>query len=163
MNPVGILDIHEDDRKLLDYVLAGYHYGAIDRNVLASLMRNITNFLVPQGAASYAMVERNTRDVIAALEKNDVFALTHPGDKMPVDLASVAAVCAKTDTLLELNTSHRSLTASDIGDMVKVADVSFIISSDAHRVERIGDFASAVDLLIESGIDMERVVNLRWR
>jgi putative hydrolase len=76
-----------------------------------------------------------------------------------VDIAELADVCAETNTLVELNTSHRSLSAHDIAGMA-TADVKFLISSDAHSPRRVGDFRSAVDLVIESGIDSGRVVNL---
>jgi putative hydrolase len=155
----GELDIHPEDFPLFDYVLAGYHYGALGSKPAASLARNIANFLTPRRAAPGGMIARNTDDVAAALRRNDVYALTHPGDKFPVDLREIAAVCAETDTLVELNTSHRSLSARDVADMADVA-VNFLISSDAHSPQRVGDFRSAVDLLIESGVDAGRVVNL---
>jgi putative hydrolase len=160
MYPDGELDIHPEDFPLFDYVLAGYHYGALGRAPVLSLGRNIANFLTPGERAPRGMVARNTKDVVAALRNNDVYALTHPGDKFPVDLVRIAAVCAETNTLVELNTSHRSLTAKNVADMAG-ADVKFIISSDAHAPARVGDFRSAVDLVLASGIDAARVVNLR--
>jgi putative hydrolase len=155
----GILDIHPEDSHLFDYVLAGYHYGAVGRDPLSSVGRGIGNFLTPRNMASRNMISKNTADIAAALRRNDVYALTHPGDKFPVDLIEVAAVCAETGTLVELNTSHRSLSEKDVSDMA-IADVEFIISSDAHSPERVGDFRSAVDLVLASGIDVARVVNL---
>jgi putative hydrolase len=156
----GALDIHPEDFPLFDYVLAGYHYGALGPAPLASLTRNIANFLTPRRSAPGSMIARNTSDVAAALRSNDVYALTHPGDKFPVDLIEIAAVCAETDTLVELNTSHRSLSARDVAAMAD-AEVRFIISSDAHSPGRVGDFRSAVDLVIEAGVDAGRVVNLK--
>ncbi|MDR1292613.1 MAG: PHP domain-containing protein [Clostridiales Family XIII bacterium] len=156
----GALDIHPDDLHLFDYVLAGYHYGAVGRAPLPSVSRGVVNFLTPRRMASRGLIARNTGDIVSALRRNDVYALTHPGDKFPVDLIEVAAVCAETDTLVELNTSHRSLSKKDVADMA-VADVAFIISSDAHSPGRVGDFRSAVDLVLDSGIDVARVVNLK--
>jgi putative hydrolase len=155
----GELDIHPEDLALFDYILAGYHYGALGSAPVRSLTRNIINFLTPRSAATKSMTARNTGDVAAALRRNDVYALTHPGDKFPVDLVEIAAVCAETDTLVELNTSHRSLSARDVADMAGKG-VSFLISSDAHSPRRVGDFRSAVDLVLEAGVDAGRVVNL---
>jgi putative hydrolase len=160
VNADGTLDIGHEDFGFFDYVLAGYHYGAVGSNFFASVMRNIMNFVTPVHRASQSTVARNTQDVVAALRNNDIYALTHPGDKSPVDLMEIAAVCAETKTLVELNTSHRSLTAKDIADMA-VCDVEFIISSDAHSPSRVGDFHSAVELVVEAGIDVSRVVNLK--
>jgi putative hydrolase len=155
----GGIDIHTEDLALFDYVLAGYHYGALGAKPVASLVRNIANFLTPRSRASRGMIERNTGDVAAALRRNNICALTHPGDKFPVDLVEIAAVCAETDTLVELNTSHRSLSARDVAAMA-ASGVSFLISSDAHSPRRVGDFRSAVDLVLESGVEAGRVVNL---
>jgi putative hydrolase len=155
----GEIDIHPEDFTLFDYVLAGYHYGALGAAPIRSLTRNIINFLTPRGGASKGMLARNTDDVAAALRRNDIYALTHPGDKFPVDLAEIAAVCARTNTLVELNTSHRSLSARDVAAMAE-AGVSFLISSDAHSPGRVGDFRSAVDLALEAGVEAGRIVNL---
>jgi putative hydrolase len=155
----GELDIHPEDFPLFDYVLAGYHYGALGSAPLLSLGRNIANFLTPRRTASRGMITRNTEDVAAALRRNDVYALTHPGDKFPVDIVELASVCAETNTLVELNTSHRSLSVRDVAEMAN-EKVKFLISSDAHSPRRVGDFRSAVDLVLEAGVDVGRVVNL---
>jgi putative hydrolase len=160
VNADGILDIGHEDFGFFDYVLAGYHYGAVGSNFFASAMRNVMNFVTPAHRASQSAVARNTQDVVAALRNNDIYALTHPGDKSPVDLMEIAAVCAETNTLVELNTSHRSLSAEDIANMA-ACDVKFIISSDAHSSSRVGDFRSAAALVTEAGIDPSRVVNLK--
>ncbi|MDR0596023.1 MAG: PHP domain-containing protein [Clostridiales Family XIII bacterium] len=159
-NSGGALDIDPDDLGLLDYVLAGYHYGAIGKNPLASLSRSIANFMAPQDRGSSGLAAKNTADVAMALRNNNIYALTHPGDKSPVNLGELAAVCAETRTLLELNTSHRSLSARDIMEMAAYG-ADFIIGSDAHTPQRVGDFRSAVDLVIEAGLDPARVVNLK--
>ncbi|MDR3225284.1 MAG: PHP domain-containing protein [Clostridiales Family XIII bacterium] len=160
INTDGTLDIHPEDFGFFDYLLAGYHYGAIGNDLFQSLGRNIANFMTPPQRASRDMIERNTRDIVAALRNNDIYAITHPGDKSPVDLIELAAVCAETNTLVELNTSHRSLSAKDIMDM-SIANVGFLISSDAHSPSRVGDFRSAVDLILEAGIDVSKVANLK--
>jgi histidinol phosphatase-like PHP family hydrolase len=42
-----------------------------------------------------------------------------------------------------------------------IADTGFIVGSDAHSPDRVGDFTKAIDLICESGIDPERVVNIK--
>jgi putative hydrolase len=157
--PDGALDIHPDDLHLFDYVLAGYHYGAVGPSPVRSISRNIVNFLTPAHRAPISMIKRNTENIASALRSGVVYALTHPGDKFPVDLVEVATICAETGTLVELNTSHRSLSPEDVAGMA-AADVQFLISSDAHSPARVGDFRSAVDLVLDSCIDASRVVNL---
>ena len=43
----------------------------------------------------------------------------------------------------------------------EVEDVKFIISSDAHSPQRIGDFEGGLARAIEAGLDIKRIVNIR--
>jgi putative hydrolase len=42
-----------------------------------------------------------------------------------------------------------------------LADVNFIISSDAHSPEHVGDFVASVRTALDAGIDPARIVNLK--
>jgi putative hydrolase len=161
VNRSGNLDLSKEDLKAFDYVIAGYHYGAIGRNPIGTVFNAVENLAAHHaGKEPRKLMRRNTDYVVRALRGNDVQILSHPGDKAPMDLLEIAVVCAETDTLAEINTHHRSLSAEDLKTMM-LADVKFIISSDAHKPDRVGDFVSAVNLLLDSGIDLDRVVNLQ--
>jgi putative hydrolase len=156
----GRLDISPADFSKFDFVIAGYHYGAFGRNPAAGLTSTVRNFASNKThLASKHQIAANTRSIVAALEKNDIKILTHPGDKAPVDLLEVAVTCARAGTLLELNTWHECLTPEDLRTM-SLADVYFVISSDAHTPGRVGDFASALSLAIAADIDLARIINL---
>jgi putative hydrolase len=161
VNSSGILDIKPAEFSSFDYVAAGYHYAALGNNPLGGAINAIQNLAEHKaGIDTNRLIRRNTRNVVRALEGNPIKILTHPGDKGPVDLLEIAVVCAKTNTLIEINTAHTSLSADDIKTMA-LADVRFIINSDAHTPGRIGDFVGGVNLAIDAGIDMNRIVNLR--
>lgn len=161
INNNGILDVRPEEFPEYDYVIAGYHYGIIGRNPIGSLFNHGQNLLANKtGIESNTLMRKNTNQVVKALQKNNIKILTHPGDKAPVDLLEIAVMCAKTDTLVEINTWHSSLTAEDIKTMA-IPDCKFIISSDAHTPDRIGDFAGGIRLAVESGIDLNRIVNLK--
>ncbi|MDR1953490.1 MAG: PHP domain-containing protein [Clostridiales Family XIII bacterium] len=157
VNSSGILDVKPAELNSFDYIAAGYHYAALGHNPIGGAINAIQNLA---GIDTSRLIRRNTRNVVRALERNPIKILTHPGDKGPVDLLEIAVVCAKTNTLVEINTAHASLSADDIKTMA-LADVRFIISSDAHTPGRIGDFVGGVNLAIDAGIDMSRIVNLR--
>jgi putative hydrolase len=163
VNASGTLDVLPAEFPKFDYVIAGYHYGAIGGNPLANAITAAKNVAqAKSGVATKRQIRLNTRNVVRALEKNDIKILTHPGDKAPVDLLEIAVACAGTDTLVELNTHHMSLSAEDVKTMA-LAPVKFIISSDAHTPSRVGDFVSAVNLAREAELDMSRIVNLDVR
>jgi putative hydrolase len=85
--------------------------------------------------------------------------LTHPGDKGAFDIGEIALACADRGTLMEISTWHDWLTVDGIRQAAKTG-ARFVISSDAHTPERIGDCQGAVDRIREAGLDFERVDNL---
>jgi putative hydrolase len=91
--------------------------------------------------------------------KNRLKILTHPGDKAPVEMKRIAAACEKAGTWMEVNNSHGHL---DIDELKICApyDVKFVISSDAHKPEKVGSYETALGRILEAGIDISRVVNI---
>ncbi len=152
------LDITQKQEEEFDFVLAGYHFGLADCYC-------IPNFMFSHGIGKTQkkeafLRERNTRMVLKALEQNHIRVLTHPGDKAPVDIAEIAKMCAKTNTLMELNMKHPHLTVENIKIAAK-EDVKFIISSDAHIPENVGTFDDALKRGLRAGLDPDRIVNIK--
>ena len=161
VNKNGMLDVRPEEFPEYDYVIAGYHYGVVGRNPIGSMLNHGNNILrTKTKGESIKLMRRNTEYIVKALKKNDIAILTHPGDKAAVDLLEIAVVCAKTNTLVEINTWHSSLSAEDIKTMA-LTDCQFIISSDAHSADRVGDFISGVRLALDAGLDLTRIVNLK--
>ena len=157
----GRIDVKSKELSLFDYVCAGYHYGSIGGGTFKGLVNWAHNYFArTHQRATKAQIRYNTATIVAALEKYPIKFLTHPGDKAPVDLLEIAAVCAKVGTLIEINTWHESLSVEDI-KMMMIADIKFIVSSDAHTPDRVGDYFGAIDLLLDAGVDMDRVVNIK--
>jgi len=157
----GKLDIRPEEYDFFDFICAGWHYGAVLGVSPGGLLAAAENFARSTASRATArQLRRNTDAIVCALEANPVKILAHPGDKAPVDLLEIAVACARTDTLVEINTSHMSLTADDLRTMA-LADVRFIISSDAHSPDRVGDFLPGVRLVLDAGIDPASVVNLK--
>ena len=160
VNSSGILDVKPEEFKDFDYVIAGYHYGVIGENPITTSAAIVKNFAEEKmGRYTKRLRRVNTQKVVKSLYENDIKILTHPGDKAPVDLLEIAVACAETNTLVELNTHHYSLTEDDLRTM-SLADIKYVISSDAHKPNRVGDFFGAVELALSSGIDMSKIVNL---
>lgn len=152
------LDVRPEEFEEFDFVIAGYHYGLFGCNC-------IRNWLWNKGIRWHEeeLRKSNTQMVIDALKKNDIAILTHPGDKGPFDIKAIAETCAETDTLMEINTWHGHMTEEEIKIAAQVEDVKFIISSDAHTPDRIGDFESGLERAIKAGLDIRRIVNIRER
>ena len=148
------LDVNEEDAKIFDFLICGYHYGVKNG-------RMINNWFDHKGIAlnRKSLLVKNTDMTVKALYENNIKILTHPGDKYPVDLDAVSKACEENKTLMEINTRHKHLTAAELKTAMKY-DVKFIISSDAHSPERVGDFREGVLRALEAGLDLTRIVNI---
>ncbi|HKM29100.1 MAG TPA: PHP domain-containing protein [Anaerovoracaceae bacterium] len=152
----NFLDVTKEEYPLFDFVIAGYHYGIPKGYCVSNYIQK--HLGLPDGMTRRLMV-KNTEMTVRALHENNIKILTHPGDKGPFDIAEIARACEETDTLMELNMKHPFLTVEGIKIAAK-ADVKFIVSSDAHISQRVGNFGAALERAIEAGLDIERIVNI---
>lgn len=160
INPSGNLDVTEEELKQFDYLLAGYHYGVFGEAPMQALGLHLQNLVLNKFHRSTGKQKKhNTELTIKAIYENKIKILTHPGDKGAFDIAAIASACADRGTLMEVSTWHDWLTVEGIKQAAKTG-ASFVISSDAHTPERIGDCLGAVDRIIAAGLDFERVENL---
>ena len=160
INPSGKLDVNEVEQKQFDYLLAGYHYGVFGEAPAQALGLHVRNFILNKFHGSTENQRKhNTELAIKAIYENKIKILTHPGDKGAFDIGEIALACADRGTLMEISTWHDWLTVEGIEQAART-DVRFVISSDAHTPERIGDCQGAVDRSIAAGLDFERVENL---
>lgn len=155
----GKLDIDEEVMKKLDIVLAGYHFGALPKNVFQGAMIHGTNFL----ARYFPTVDKkarviNTKAVVEAIYKNKIDILTHPGAKANIDTREVAKAAAQRGTILEINSSHGYLTVEYIKIAMKEG-AKFVINSDAHRPEDVGNVQSGIQRALEAGLGVDQIIN----
>ncbi|MBQ7579192.1 MAG: PHP domain-containing protein [Clostridia bacterium] len=145
MSADGSIDLKKEEIDKLDILLVGYHRGTLN-----SLRKPLLN--------DKKQKERYTKAYVNMVYKYDVDIITHPCEYIKVDCKRLAEACAKTDTLIELNTRHFRFTDEDILEMLKT-DVKFIISSDAHKKSRIACVDHALAMARKYGLE-DRVVNL---
>lgn len=149
----NFLDVKPEDFGFFDFVLAGYHYGILGAFSAENFIANRTNMRRSD------LVVRNTDMVVKALHKNNIFMLTHPGDKGPFDIYELAKACEETDTLMEISNWHPYLDSEGIKIAAKT-NVKFALSSDAHSPKRVGGFKIGLKRALDAGLDPERIVNI---
>lgn len=158
----NFIDVKPEEMDFFDIVLAGYHYGILGafsgENFLAAKFKRAENASIAK-AKKGSLLVRNTEMVVKALYKNDIFMLTHPGDKGPFDILELAKACEATDTLMEISNWHPHLDEAGIKTAAKTG-VKFAISSDAHSPERIGGFTKGLKRAQNAGLDLSRIVNI---
>ncbi len=161
VNRSGKLDVSREEQELFDFIIAGYHLGAFGESVALSLAQEA-------GALFYSVTKRsskrtllyNTDMVVRSLYENNIYILTHPGEKAAFDMKEIILACEATHTLMEINEHHRHLTAGDIR-LAAEYDVMFTLGSDAHRPEHVGRCEGALARADEAGLPHERILNLR--
>lgn len=151
----GNIDINDEVSKLLDYVMAGYHFGSSPTS-LKSMLNHCNNYVLKNEKSK----EYNTKAIINAMKNNDIFIITHPGDKGDVYIEEIAKVAKDTDTRLEINSSHSYLNASQLKQIKNIGN-KFIIGSDAHRPENVGNFELAMKNIREANLDLSLVENIK--
>ncbi|MGL5256629.1 MAG: PHP domain-containing protein [Proteocatella sp.] len=152
----GNIDVDDYIRKYVDYVIAGYHFGSMPSN-LRGLENHIRNFIKPLKPKE---IDYNTRALVNAMKKNNIFILTHPGDKGLVYIEEVAKAAEDTKTVLEINAHHNNLSIEQI-EIAKNYDVLFSVGSDAHHYTHMKMIEEAILRAEEAGLDGSRIINVR--
>lgn len=157
----GEIDICPAIVKELDFLMVGLHPYVRPKNLSTAWHYVLGNQLVRISKGKQAKTKNiNTKTLIETVYKHNCLAITHPGLKMDVDYGELAKACAKTDTALEINTSHRFPGIAEVLEIVKTG-VNFIVNSDAHFPESVGEFDFGSYVLEKAGIPPERVLNAK--
>ncbi|MEJ8553506.1 PHP domain-containing protein [Tepidibacter sp. Z1-5] len=155
----GNIDVDDNIRQYLDYIMAGYHFGSTPTKLIKG---SISHFINYTGLFKKSAIEYNTRAVINAMNKNDIFIITHPGAKASVDLLEIAKEAKKTNTLLEVNSKHGHLTVDEL-KLLKNSGIKFVLGSDAHDPNDVGNFTNGIDRIKQADIDISNVINIDGR
>lgn len=152
----GNIDYDETIGDVLDYVMAGYHFGSKPTNIKA-LINHTNNYIFRTEKAK----EYNTLGIINAMKNYNIFAITHPGDKGDVYIEEIAKVAKETNTRLEINSSHRFLNVDQLNKIKHIGN-TFIVGSDAHIPENVGNFNLALNTIKEADIDLSLIENIKF-
>ena len=156
----GTIDVDDKLLKYIDILLMGYHYGATPKSLSDGLGLYVLN---PVSKFFYLGREKakelNTRAYIKALNKYPINMISHPGSKAKVYIVEVAKEANKHNTYLEISAKHSELSVDSLKLLLDI-DVSFMVNSDAHRPEDIGNVDEAIRRAISVNLPLNRIVNI---
>jgi putative hydrolase len=155
----GVIDLKEGDVEKLDIILCGYHKLIHPHSPLDGCYYLATTANWMFKSWSKKRLQKNTDMYRRIIENHDIDIITHINFEMKVDVYQVAKLCAEAGTFIELNGKRQHLTDEELTAMAET-DVQFIVDSDAHRVESVGDFSIPLAQLENVKIDPSRIVNL---
>ncbi len=158
----GDLDFSPEEMKMFDVVNMGFHVMCRMKNIRSYINIHLWYLLGYKLKIKYFQKisqKHATSAMIKALEKYDINMITHPMSNYRVDLKEVATVCEKTRTILEVNNSRCKLS---LEELTSIKDMNILIAagSDAHKKEKVGKCDDALRIIKDSGIDMNKVVNV---
>lgn len=155
----GDIDISHEDAKYFDIILMGYHTAVIPdsfRNVRGLYIDNIGAKLSRK--MYHKARANNTKALIEAINKHNIKIITHPGAKIPIDTPFLAREAAKVGTALEINSSHGFLTEEYVRAAMNEG-VDFVINSDAHSPQFVGNFEKGIKTAEKAGLSADRIIN----
>ncbi len=161
----GKTDICVKDYDNFDVFLCGYHvfiYYDKFRDYLKGFWSNLFhNYL--KFPASKSLQRYNTKAYIATIAKNPVDAVTHLTYLCPSDPLEVAKAAADYGTYIELNGKKEHLTDEQLQEIVDKTSARFIINSDAHSADRVGEYKLVEEQLKRLNFPLDRIDNIEGR
>lgn len=158
----GNVDVRDDQKELFELIIGGYHKAVYMKRISEYFTLHANSVYEKlTGKPTQKMIARNTDAIIKAVEKFPLAVLTHIGYGLSVEPVPVAECCAEYGTLLELNGKRINMTDKQFEQVLKTK-VEFIVNSDAHLPENVGNFTLGASYVERYGI-VDRVANVGKR
>ena len=155
----GEVDLKEEDYDSLDIILMGFHKIVKMPTLKDEFLLKASNLLSSPFKASPERIARNTTAFLKALDKYPIDIITHLNYGCPTDTLAVAKLAKQKGVLIELNGKRINFTDEELLIMASEG-VKFIINSDAHSPDRVGECNNALNLVYRLNLPTNLIVNL---
>ena len=161
----GKADLTEKDFENFDFYLCGKHVFIWYDGFKNMLCYGGGNFNADKFRkhTPKRLVERNTKAYINVIKNNPIDAVTHLGYMCPANAVEVAKCAADYGTYIELNSKKQHLTDEELSDILAKTSARFIVNSDAHSKERVGDMYLVEEQLSRLNFPLDRIDNVDGR
>lgn len=157
----GEVDLKSELYDNFDIFLAGIHkliffkFGSYFRFGIPNLLNTTLNCK----NASKGLVKRTTKAMIEVIKKNPVDVITHLNFCSFLDPVEVAKVASDYGTYIELNAKKVHLSDEDLFRVYNTG-ARFIIDSDAHTPDRVGEISLIENTLKRINFPIDRIDNI---
>lgn len=155
----GDIDIRDEDYEFLDVLLMGFHAFARPITAKDQFLLFYNNIIKDPFTPSKERLNRNTTAFLKALDKYPIDIITHLNAFCPTDTLAVARLAKQKGTFIELNGKRICFSERDIITMAEEG-VKFIVDSDAHEADKVGECNKAMNIIFKLGIPLSQVVNV---
>lgn len=161
----GLADLTEKDYENFDVYLCGHHIYVRYEQPGELWKLGLWNWISQTALdrKSEKQIARNTQAYINVIKNNPIDAITHLTYMCPANALEVAKCAADYGTYIELNSKKVHLTDEELNDIVQKTSARFIINSDAHSAERVGDTKLVEEQLARLDFPMDRIDNIDGR
>ena len=155
----GNVDVREEDYEFLDIFLMGYHRMVKTTTFRDKVYLNWANDMAKIFRPSMEKINRNTTAFLKALDKYPIDIITHLNYGFETDTLAVVKMAKQKGVYVELNGKRINFTDDEILTMASEG-VKFIVNSDAHRPERVGEVNNGLDTIYRLNIPLSLVANV---
>ena len=156
----GDVDLGEEDLEDFDIILMGHHKFVLgNRKYIDTISLQATNGILRIFTPSQERISKNTTSFLKALDKYPIDIITHLNYGAPTDTIAVARTAREKGVYIELNGKRINFTDQEIITMANEG-VKFIINSDAHTPERVGECNKPINLIHRLGIPTSLIANM---
>lgn len=160
----GKVDLKEKYYDYFDIFLAGIHKFVCYKinSVFPLALPDLFYATIKKKDVPKSLIKTNTKTFINVIKNNPVDVITHLNFNCYADAVEVAKVAADYGTYIELNSKKTHLSDEELFNVVKTG-VNFVINSDAHSPNRVGDTALVDSLLKRVSVPEERIANINGK
>lgn len=157
LNLDGAIDIPEKLADSFDVVCLGVHRSVWAKEWKSNAYFHIKRHLLPRKKRSQVMTDM----LIAAMERNRVSFLAHPGQYTgPLDWERLAHACRYNNVAIEINARKGHLCFdAQTARLMRDCGAVFVVNSDAHKTDEIGAFDSIMEFLQKASLTHHDIVN----
>lgn len=158
----GAVDLKPNRYDSFDVFLAGFHKFVLfePKAIFSLFLPDLFRTYI--GKPSKWLVKSNTQAFVNAVKKNPIDIITHLNYYCFADVSEVGKVAADYGTYIELNAKKVHFTDREIEALLNT-DVNFVINSDAHTPNRVGEISLVEKMIERTGFPLERIHNIDGR
>ena len=154
----GDVDLRNVERGYFDYIIAGYHKAVWAKNFKDMFLWTLPAMCTDYFGCTQAQKKRYTQAYVKAVKTQKIDIISHLCLGIPVDVVEVGKACVDYNVFIELNGKRVVIPDEDI---LKLQDlgVKFIVDSDAHSPDRVGDVSVPLQVVERLQLKKEQIAN----
>ena len=160
----GTVDLKPKTYDYFDIFLAGIHKFVMYKfgTAFSLFIPNFFSSTFNKKNISKSLIKNNTKTFINVIKNNPVDVITHVNFCCFADAVEVAKAAADYGTYIELNAKKTHLTDEELFNVAKTG-VNFVISSDAHTPDRVGEISLVEKLLQRVSVPESQIANINGK